>query len=139
MSKIKIKKIMKNDTIRRSVIICASFLVAAAIIFGVCTAYHYSQEEVKFDDLLTKYSYINSKGEFVGEFSTSRQGRLISDFEYRLNDKTLYITIFQTSGTKRAVETQTNEYVEIRIPNCKKVEKIIYVYGDKEENLSFNK
>ena len=123
---------------KRTLIIIGALLVGLCIVLGVAYAYEHDEEEILFKDLSTKSRYINSSGEFVGTFSSEKPGRLISGFEYEIEDDILYITAYHTAGTAEALETKDG-YAELRIPDCKKIKEVYYVADGEENKMTFNK
>lgn len=135
----KLDKFFDNDIARRIIILLVSLLLGAGIIFGVFTAYKYSEEEIKFDDLTTQYAFINSKGEFVAKFGTKKENRSLSSITYEIEGDTLYITVFHTAGTERAVNTDKNGLAEFTIPDCKEIKNVYYVANGEEDKIKLSK
>lgn len=124
---------------RRTVIILSCLLLALALTSGIFLAYSYHEEEVPYDDLLVKYSIINSEGEFIGEFSAEKNGRWISGVDYQIDGNTLYITLLQTAGSKKALDTDEEKYAEIRIPDCSNIQEVYYYYAGENEKMEVKK
>lgn len=135
----KLDKLFDKDIVRRITILLVSLLLGAGVVFGVFAAYKYHEEEIKFDDLTTQYAYINSKGEFIAKFGTEKEHRSLSSITYEIEGDVLYITVFQTAGTERAVKADSNGLAEFTIPDCKGIKSVYYVANGEEDKIKLSK
>ncbi len=124
---------------KRAIVIAICFVVVFGVMGGVFLAYTYHKEAVEYDDLITKFSYVDNKGVFRGEFSTERSGMLLCDYDYEIKGSTLYITLYQTAGERNTLKLDENDYARIEIPDCKGVKKLYYRCNGEEDKINLAK
>lgn len=122
---------------RRAVIIIASLLIAACVTFSVFLFLNNRSFALTIDDLITTDRTIDANGHFEGKFKPDKIKADICDYSFEIKDKTLYLTIYATYGSKEALPTDENGYTVISFDTQSYIENIYYSADGRESLISF--
>ena len=120
---------------KNAIVYIVCFVIVFGVGFGVYLGYTNHKEAIEFDDLSVGYAYVDSKGVFIGNFSSKDEYMLICGFEHEIKGDTMYITLYQTTNDDKALERGKDNYTKIEIPDCKSVKKLYYRYNDEKDKI----
>ena len=120
---------------RYTLIVLVLLLLFGGIAFATYTAYENDQDILEFEDMSCKERIMYTSGSFEGKFRCELKNRSISGYEYVIEDDCLYITVKVTAGGSKALPTDDEGYVSIKIEGLDDVENVYYRDGSDKDRL----
>lgn len=110
---------------KRLLVIIAALLFVAAAAFVSYRAFSSHDTDLKYDELVFEKK-IFSGGVFEATVKCSKKGYFICDYRSEVKGDTLYVTLEANIDGTRALETDGDGYITLRIDSGDKTLKHVY-------------
>lgn len=124
---------------KKALFIAVSLLLMFCIAALTFVLYSNHNEKVAFDDLEIKNKQLVSGKQFSAEFKCDLKGKVLSTYDYYIEDGKVYLTLYANADGKTDFVLDSDGYTKIIIVSDTEIKKVVYVCGEKEDNISFNK
>ncbi len=118
---------------RRIIITAITFLVLISIVCGVFFAYNKHERLMGCDEYLSYNCSYSEGGIFTGHFKPKNASYRITDYEFRVEDNVLYITLYSNIGTREPLPVDENGYVKLEYNAGTDIDSIVYYEDENNE------
>ena len=121
---------------RRALIIGVSFLLAAGIIFSVFLIFNNRSFDIELNDLSSRDRVLSKDRVFTGKFKYEKDDAYICGYKSETENGILYIKLIASKNKSKALKTDENGYVDIRIDAEEKVSYVYYRVDKSKQQLA---
>ena len=118
-------------------------IISLLLMFGISALtfllYVNNDEMLEFDEIVINDKQLVSGNQFSAQFKCELKGKILSKYDYYIEDDTVYLTLYANAAGKTDFVLDSDGYTKIIIVSDSEIKKVVYVCGDDEDNISFTK
>ena len=119
---------------KRAIFIVSALLIGFIVSATTFLLFNNHERVLSYDDFI--YDEISiEESTFYGRFQVVDLKYRICDYDYKIENGTLFLSIKGTAGDKKVLDVDDDGYVTLKFELDEEIERIVYRVGDKENEI----